>query len=111
MSGDVFIAELGRVCPELDGGEIFSAANKNWESDRKELTRGPGDTDASGNSIGDLAVVGQTRFWESSMLRYLIVKNRSYRRFYQQFTIERETLTELLVILPGFLHQQAICSP
>jgi hypothetical protein len=38
-SGD-FMNQLARTCPELDGGEIFRQANRNWKSEDKQCSLG-----------------------------------------------------------------------
>jgi hypothetical protein len=38
--GDQFMIKLAEVCPELDGGEMFLQANKNYDANAKECTMG-----------------------------------------------------------------------
>jgi hypothetical protein len=40
LEADPFMAALGKVCPELDGGEIFCQANRGWESIPRRCTLG-----------------------------------------------------------------------
>ena len=40
IPGDQFMIKLAEVCPELDGGEMFLQANKNYDANAKECTMG-----------------------------------------------------------------------
>ena len=40
LEGDDFMAELGVVCPELDGGALFLQANPSWEVSAKRCSLG-----------------------------------------------------------------------
>jgi len=40
LEAEAFMAELARVCPELDGGNIFKQANRNWPPADKNCTLG-----------------------------------------------------------------------
>lgn len=40
LSGDEFMARLANLCPELDGGGLFSQVNASWEAHTKVCTLG-----------------------------------------------------------------------
>lgn len=40
LRGEEFMQRLSSACPELDGGEVFKRANKNWNQNKKTCTLG-----------------------------------------------------------------------
>jgi hypothetical protein len=40
LSSDAFMSQLAEACPELDGGEIFRKANRDWKSADKQCSLG-----------------------------------------------------------------------